>query len=208
MQHTHGLVDWFFKATGLPLPCRPDVLAWVQFGGVGAGDGQRDTLDVVPALATLLRTWRERALLTQEQLAHLTALGVYTVRRLESDGLRRPRGDSLRLFADALNPDDDDERALLVAIAEASGGQTRPAPASGVNCPMTWPGSAAAVSICGPVTEASRPPAPVMPRYIGWCLDKEDLCVTKLCALREDQQRRRHREQLMTVPQPHLAAAQ
>ena len=23
------------------------------------------------------------------------------------------------------------------------------------------------------------------PRYIGWCLDKEDLCVAKLCALRE-----------------------
>ena len=23
------------------------------------------------------------------------------------------------------------------------------------------------------------------PQYIGWCLDKEDLCVAKLCALRE-----------------------
>ena len=23
------------------------------------------------------------------------------------------------------------------------------------------------------------------PRYTGWCLDKEDLCVAKLCALRE-----------------------
>jgi hypothetical protein len=26
------------------------------------------------------------------------------------------------------------------------------------------------------------------PRYIGWCLDKEDLCVAKLCALREKDQ--------------------
>jgi hypothetical protein len=25
------------------------------------------------------------------------------------------------------------------------------------------------------------------PQYTGWCLDKEDLCVAKLCALREDQ---------------------
>jgi hypothetical protein len=24
-----------------------------------------------------------------------------------------------------------------------------------------------------------------LPQYIGWCLDKEDLCVAKLCALRE-----------------------
>ena len=26
------------------------------------------------------------------------------------------------------------------------------------------------------------------PRFIGWCLDKEDLCVAKLCALREKDQ--------------------
>lgn len=26
------------------------------------------------------------------------------------------------------------------------------------------------------------------PRYIGWCLDKEDLCVAKLCAFREKDQ--------------------
>jgi hypothetical protein len=26
------------------------------------------------------------------------------------------------------------------------------------------------------------------PQYIGWCLDKEDLCVAKLCALREKDQ--------------------
>jgi hypothetical protein len=27
---------------------------------------------------------------------------------------------------------------------------------------------------------------PCQPQYIGWCLDKEDLCVAKLCALREE----------------------
>ena len=26
------------------------------------------------------------------------------------------------------------------------------------------------------------------PRYTGWCLDKEDLCVAKLCAFREKDQ--------------------
>jgi hypothetical protein len=27
-----------------------------------------------------------------------------------------------------------------------------------------------------------------VPEYIGWCLDKEDLCVAKLCAFREKDQ--------------------
>ena len=26
------------------------------------------------------------------------------------------------------------------------------------------------------------------PQYVGWCLDKEDLCVAKLCAFREKDQ--------------------
>jgi hypothetical protein len=32
--------------------------------------------------------------------------------------------------------------------------------------------------------ENTAPPSGY-PQYIGWCLDKEDLCVSKLCALRE-----------------------
>jgi len=35
------------------------------------------------ALAALTRAWRERALLTQEQLAERTGLGVRTIRRLD-----------------------------------------------------------------------------------------------------------------------------
>ena len=31
------------------------------------------------------------------------------------------------------------------------------------------------------------------PRFAGWCLDKEDLCVAKLCALREKDQKLRRR---------------
>ena len=49
------------------------------------------TSETGPSLAALVRTWRERALLTQEQLAVKTGLGVRTIRRLEGDGLRRPR---------------------------------------------------------------------------------------------------------------------
>jgi hypothetical protein len=32
--------------------------------------------------------------------------------------------------------------------------------------------------------ENTAPPSG-QPQYIGWCLDKEDLCVAKLCAFRE-----------------------
>lgn len=64
--------------------------------------------------AALLRAWRERALLSQEELAHLAGLGVRTVRRLESGEIGQPRGDSLRRLADALRLTDQ-ERARLVA---------------------------------------------------------------------------------------------
>ena len=77
------------------------------------------------SLATLIRTWRERALLTQEQLAHRTGLGVRTIRRLESGGLRRPRRESVRLLVDALALSDV-ERARFVAAARGESGPTIP----------------------------------------------------------------------------------
>jgi transcriptional regulator with XRE-family HTH domain len=67
-------------------------------------------------LADQMRLWRERALLTQEQLADSTGLGVRTIRRLESRVERRPRNESIRLLAAALNLSDD-ELAQLVAAA-------------------------------------------------------------------------------------------
>ncbi|HCU48960.1 MAG TPA: transcriptional regulator, SARP family protein [Micromonosporaceae bacterium] len=80
-------------------------------------------------LASLLRTWRERALLTQEQLARQTGLGVRTIRRLESQGLLRPRTDSVRLLADALKLSHA-ERSLLVTTARgAQPGTPRQLPA-------------------------------------------------------------------------------
>jgi len=55
------------------------------------------------------------------------------------------------------------------------------------------------------------------PQYIGWCLDKEDLCVAKLCAFREKDQNfvaalldaglvdaELIAERLLTVPKKHL----
>ncbi|MFG1687161.1 ATP-binding protein [Nonomuraea sp. NPDC049269] len=67
-------------------------------------------------MGTLLRTWRKRALLTQEQLAERAGLNVRTVRRLEHDGLQQPRTRSILLLAEALGLDGE-ERATLVAVA-------------------------------------------------------------------------------------------
>jgi hypothetical protein len=38
------------------------------------------------------------------------------------------------------------------------------------------------------VQNANTAPPIGQPQYIGWCLDKEDLCVAKLCAFREKDQ--------------------
>lgn len=89
--------------------------------------GDVEPADRRPALATLLRTWRERALLTQEQLAGRTGLAVRTIRRLENDHQSRPRADSLHLLAGALGLSDS-ERGTLVAAAQDSPRRPGPAP--------------------------------------------------------------------------------
>ncbi|MEU7744995.1 NB-ARC domain-containing protein [Nonomuraea sp. NPDC049158] len=68
------------------------------------------------SLGALLRGWRGRALLTQEQLAQRTGLNVRTVRRLEHNVLRQPRITSILLLAEALELDGE-ERAMLAAVA-------------------------------------------------------------------------------------------
>ncbi|TDD02068.1 helix-turn-helix domain-containing protein [Nonomuraea deserti] len=74
-------------------------------------------------MGTLLRVWRERALLTQRQLADLAGLHERTVRRLEAGTLRRPHLSSLRLLAGAL---DLDAAELSALIREAGPDPQRP----------------------------------------------------------------------------------
>ncbi|HEX6685204.1 MAG TPA: tetratricopeptide repeat protein [Candidatus Limnocylindrales bacterium] len=79
------------------------------------------------SFAAVLRAWRERALLSQEQLALRTGLGVRTIRRLEADGTRRPHGDTVRILADALELAEG-ERDHFAALARGDDA----APAAGV----------------------------------------------------------------------------
>ena len=67
-------------------------------------------------LAAMVRSWRERALLTQEQLALRAGLGVRTIRRLESGSSTRPRDCSINLLADALNLPTEDRDRFVAAV--------------------------------------------------------------------------------------------
>ncbi|MER5649775.1 helix-turn-helix transcriptional regulator [Streptosporangium sp. NPDC002524] len=62
----------------------------------------------------VLRRWRERALLTQEELAERSGLSVRTIRRMEGGSLPRVRSTSLRLVGEALELNEE-ERAILAA---------------------------------------------------------------------------------------------
>lgn len=72
------------------------------------------------SFAELLRAWRERALLTQEELGRRAGLDPRTLRRWESGDSVRPHGRSLRLVADILALDDDESVALAAAARGAA----------------------------------------------------------------------------------------
>ncbi|MFI7697905.1 ATP-binding protein [Nonomuraea sp. NPDC049480] len=76
-------------------------------------------------MGALLRFWRERALLTQEQLAVRAGLNVRTIRRLEAGRLWRPRGASVRSLAEALRLNDE-ELSILARAANVGQESSRP----------------------------------------------------------------------------------
>jgi tetratricopeptide (TPR) repeat protein/transcriptional regulator with XRE-family HTH domain len=73
-----------------------------------------------PSFAALLRAHREGALLSQEELAARSGLSVRAIRDVEAGRVQRPRGESLRLLADALELTDGERSALTGGRAAAS----------------------------------------------------------------------------------------
>ncbi|MFG1700639.1 ATP-binding protein [Nonomuraea sp. NPDC049309] len=147
-------------------------------GDVSAPDGL--------SLGALIRTWRDRALLTQEELAGKTGVSVRTIRRLEGEPGYRPRSRSLRLLAEALRLGPL-EQALFAAAAKAagSGRRTRKDAAAGtVSGPDAAAGtgkgpdlSAGTVAGSGEGDSASTWPAPrQLPRAVpGFVARAEEL---------------------------------
>lgn len=93
-----------------------------------------DPEDASPSLGSLLRGWRDRALLSQEQLAARAGVHVRTVRRLETDAVERPRNTSILCLAEALGLDAQ-EQAMIIAAAHREGERAAPA---GVDAPPVW----------------------------------------------------------------------
>jgi transcriptional regulator with XRE-family HTH domain/tetratricopeptide (TPR) repeat protein len=76
-----------------------------------------------PDLALLLRRWRQRRLLTQEDVARRSGLSVGTIAGLERGRTQRPRGATLRLLSDALGLGADERSALAAAAEALEGGE-------------------------------------------------------------------------------------
>lgn len=78
------------------------------------------------SLGGLLRSFRYRAYLSQEQLAERAELSERTVRSLEADQVRSPRNDTVRLLADALELTERERESWFAAARGENGHQARP----------------------------------------------------------------------------------
>ncbi|MEO3790837.1 tetratricopeptide repeat protein [Nonomuraea sp. B10E15] len=114
-----------------------------------------------PSLGALLRAYRERALLTQQQLADRAELNVRTIRRLELDMARRPRSTSVYGLAKALSLTLSEERELATAARAVSIGAG--------DVPATA-GSGAEMAADEPPEPDSTPRQlpPVAAHFVGW----------------------------------------
>ena len=77
------------------------------------------------SFGALLRAFRHRAYLSQEQLAARAELSERTVRNLEAGRVRSPRNDTVRLLADALALTEPQRESWVAAAAgceQAAGG--------------------------------------------------------------------------------------
>jgi polar amino acid transport system substrate-binding protein len=86
-----------------------------------AADGDEPPASGPGSLAGLLRGLRQRALLTQEELAQRSGLSVRTIRGLELGRIRRPHSGSLRRLADALQLGGEEREALAAAARSERG---------------------------------------------------------------------------------------
>ncbi|MEW2372599.1 helix-turn-helix domain-containing protein [Streptomyces sp. NPDC006656] len=109
-------------------------------------------------LGTLLRKLRDKAGLTQEQVAERSGVSVRTIRRLEKGGSTHHRMDTVNLLVDALGVEGAD-RLLLAATLTSSSAASHDVGADNGH----GPGHDRGVSIPAPVRPPAPEPAPAPP---------------------------------------------
>jgi tetratricopeptide (TPR) repeat protein/DNA-binding XRE family transcriptional regulator len=125
-------------------------------------------------VGSLLRRWRERARLTQEQLAEQAGLNVRTIRRVESGAAKvQPRKSSLRLLAAALDLSEAEHAALEAAshgtAVPASSGEVTDhvAPSLGVGSPLSRSSSIVLSTLGQSDISTPRQLPPPPPLFVG-----------------------------------------
>ncbi|MEU0917900.1 helix-turn-helix domain-containing protein [Streptomyces cyaneofuscatus] len=112
-------------------------------------------------VGTLLRRLRDRANLTQEQVAHRSGVSERTIRRLESGGSMSHRTDTLNRLADALELGEGDRLLLAATLA---GGPADPGSGTGPGTAAADPAAAvpagASPQSPAPAGASSQSPAP------------------------------------------------
>jgi transcriptional regulator with XRE-family HTH domain len=104
----------------------------------------------------LLRAFRHRAYLSQEQLAARAELSERTVPNLEAGPVRSPRNDTARLLADALALTEP-ERQSCVAAARAANGRQAEAGLPGAGGPAQPPWRVPVAVLTADAQDASGP---------------------------------------------------
>jgi transcriptional regulator with XRE-family HTH domain len=105
-------------------------------------------------VGALLRAFRHRACLSQEQLAERAELSERTVRNLEAGRVRSPRPATVRLLADALELGEPERENWFAAARDANGRQAEPAIA-GAGGPTQFPRRLTVAVLTGDGQDAS-----------------------------------------------------
>ena len=114
------------------------------------------------SFGALLRAFRHRAYLSQEQLAARAELSERTVRNLEAGRVRSPHNDTVRLLADALALTEPERQSWVAAAHDANGRQAE-AGLPGAGGPARLPRHVTAVLTGG----AQDGPGPAITWLIG-----------------------------------------
>jgi transcriptional regulator with XRE-family HTH domain len=108
------------------------------------------------SFGALLRAFRHRAYLSQEQLAARAELSERTVRNLEAGRVRSPRTDTVRLLADALALAEP-ERQGWIAAAQGANGRHAEAGLPGAGGPAQLPRRVTVAVLTADAQDASGP---------------------------------------------------